>query len=88
MRRIEPFLASSFQRSVGRNKRSIFEDADLVGENVDLDGASPRGVGHAIEIAADADHAVMEDPPLESQHRPEGAVGRAFNAAVPRRRPR
>ena len=34
MRRIEPFLAASFQRGVGRNKRPVFEDADLVGENV------------------------------------------------------
>ena len=34
MRRIEPFLAASFQSGVGRNKRPVFEDADLVGENV------------------------------------------------------
>ena len=26
------------------------------------------GIGHAVEIAADADHALMRDPPLELQH--------------------
>src|SRR6185437_13919113 len=70
VRRIEPLLAPSFERGVGRNKRSVFEDADLVSENVDLEHAPPRRVGHAVEIAADTDHALMRSAPLESQHRP------------------
>jgi hypothetical protein len=42
VRRIEPFLAPSLQRSVGGDERSVFEDAELVGENVDVENAPPR----------------------------------------------
>jgi hypothetical protein len=36
---IEPFLAASLERCVGRDKHAVFEDADLVGENVDIEDA-------------------------------------------------
>src|SRR5579864_9151249 len=59
VRRIEPLLAAPLQRNVGRNERFVFEDADLVRENVDVEHSSPRRVGHAVEVAADADHAFV-----------------------------
>jgi hypothetical protein len=40
--------------------------------------APSRGVGHAVEIAADADHAFVRSPPLEPQHRPVGRDGQGF----------
>ena len=72
MRRIEPFLAPSLQRSVGGNERPVFEDADLVGENMHVEHAPPGRVGHAVAVAADADHAFVRGAPLEAQHCPVG----------------
>ena len=48
------------------------QDADLVSENVDVEDAPLGRVGHAVEIAADADHALVRSSPLEPQHRPVG----------------
>jgi hypothetical protein len=78
VRRIEPFLAPSLQRSVGGDERPVFEDADLVGENVHLEYAPPGRVGHAVEIAADTDHAFVRSPALELQHRPVGHGRQGF----------
>jgi hypothetical protein len=44
MRRIEPFLATPFQRCVCGNERPVFKDADLIGENVDVENAPRRRV--------------------------------------------
>ena len=88
MRRIEAFLAASFQRGVARNEGPVFEDADLVGENVDVEDAPPRRVGYAVEIAADADHAFMRSAPLEPQHGPVGRGREGLSATLfPRRKP-
>ena len=46
------------------------EDLDLIGELMHLDHAA-GAIGHAVEIAADADHALMGDAPFQSQHGPE-----------------
>jgi hypothetical protein len=78
MRRIEPLFTPSFQRRMGRNKRPVLEDADLVGENVDVEHSPPGRVGHAVEIAADADHAFMRSTPLEPQHCPVGNGRQGF----------
>jgi hypothetical protein len=43
------------------------EDLDLVGERMHLEDTPARGVGHAIAIAADADHALVGDEPLEPE---------------------
>ena len=51
--------------------RSVLEDADLVGERVHLDHPLPGGVGDAVEIAADRDHAFVRDPALQFEHRAE-----------------
>src|SRR5690606_15455817 len=39
-----------------------------LGERVHLDRAPAGGVGHAVEVAADADHALSGDPSLQAQH--------------------
>ncbi len=44
------------------------EDADLVGQAVHLDDAFAGGIGHAVEIAANADHALVRDSPFELKH--------------------
>ena len=43
----------------------------LVGERVHLDQPLPGGVGDAVEIAADRDHAFVRDPALQFEHRSE-----------------
>ncbi len=50
---------------MGGDERAVLEDADLVGEDVDVEDAAARRVGHAVEIAADAHHALMRDAPFE-----------------------
>src|ERR1700733_8704524 len=40
MRGIEPFLAAPFQRGVDRDDDAVFEDVDLVGENLDVEDAA------------------------------------------------
>ena len=47
------------------------EDLDLVGERMHLEDASAGGVGHAVEVAADADHALVGDAPFEPEDRAE-----------------
>ena len=67
----DPALVAAFQHGMGGNQLAVLEDADLVGQGVHLDHAPAGGIGHAVEVAADADHALARDPPLEPQHRPE-----------------
>ena len=61
----------ALQHRMGGDQRAVLEDADLVGQGVHLDHAPAGGVGHAVEVAADADHALARDPPLQPQHRAE-----------------
>jgi hypothetical protein len=44
---------------VAGDERAIFEDADLVGEYVNIEDTAARGVGDAVEIAANTHHALM-----------------------------
>ena len=44
------------------NDLAVLENEDLPGQALDLDDAPSRGIGHGIEVAADADHAVPGDP--------------------------
>ena len=67
MRGIEPLLATTFERSVDRYERPVLKDANGVGENVNVEDAPACGVGHAVEIAADADHALVGSAPLQAQ---------------------
>ena len=44
---------------MGGDKNAVLEDANLVGEDVDVEDAATCRVRHAVEIAADAHHALM-----------------------------
>ena len=54
-------------RRMAGDERAVFEDADRVGEDVDVEDPAPRRVRHAVEIAADADHAFVRGAPLQSE---------------------
>jgi len=69
MRRIETLLAAAFERRMCGDQLAVFEDADGVGEDMDFEDAPPGGVRHAVEIAADADHAFMRGASFEPRHR-------------------
>jgi hypothetical protein len=45
----------------GVSQSTSLEDLDLVGEAMNLDEAFARGIGHAVEIAADVHHALVRD---------------------------
>ena len=69
MRRIEPLFAAPFERRMTGDERAVLEDADRVGEDVDVENAAARRVRHAVEIAADADHAFVRHAPFEPENR-------------------
>lgn len=58
-------LVPVFESRMGGNQCAVLEDAQLFGQRVYLDDTAPGGVGHAVEIAADADHALPADTSLE-----------------------
>ena len=59
-------LVLSFEHRVNGNEIAILEYPDLVSEGVNLYRASPGGVGHAVGIATDADHALPGDAALQA----------------------
>src|SRR6266446_10143851 len=63
--RFHAALMASFQHGMSGDQPAVLEDADLVGQRVDLDDPTTRGIGHAVEIAADAHHAFVGDAPLK-----------------------
>ena len=71
MARSDAPLVAALQDGMGGDQRAVLEDADLLGQRVHLDRAAACRVRHAVEVAADADHAVARDAALEPQHRPE-----------------
>ena len=73
MRRVEVLLIAAFERNMGGDERAVLEDAYLVGEYVNIKDTATCGVGDAIEIAADAHHALMGEPSFELQHRAIGS---------------
>ena len=83
--------AASFQRERGSQRRGpVFEDADLVGENVDVEDAPPRRVGYAVEVAADADHVpnFMQKRAARAAAPPGRAWPEGLSATLfPRRKP-
>jgi hypothetical protein len=64
-------LVAALEHRMGGNQLALLIDPDLVGQGVHLDHAPAGGIGHAVEVAAHADHALAGDPPLQAQHRVE-----------------
>src|ERR1700732_1251881 len=65
------------------NESTSLENADLVGTDMNVEDAASRRVRHAVEIAADAHHSFVRDPPFELEDRPirgarERLQGRLF----------
>jgi hypothetical protein len=54
MCRVKAPLIAAFEESMGGDEHTVFEDADLVGEYVNIEDTATCRVGDAIEIAADA----------------------------------
>jgi hypothetical protein len=65
MFRVDAGLIATFERSVDGDQSRVLEDADLVGEDVDVEDATTGGVRHAVEIAGNAHHSFMRDAPFE-----------------------
>jgi hypothetical protein len=59
MCRVKAPLITAFERSMGGDEHAIFEDADLLGEYMNIENTATCGVGDAVEIAAHAYHALM-----------------------------
>ena len=57
-------LSTSLEHGMGGDLTPLLEDVHLAGQRMHLDGAFAGAVGHAVEIAADGDHAVTGDAPL------------------------
>src|SRR6185295_20152185 len=69
MRWVEVLLVAAFEWNMGGDERAVLEDANLVGEYVNIEDTAACGVGDAVEIAANAHHALMGEASFELQHR-------------------
>jgi hypothetical protein len=49
---------------MARNQHAVLKDLHLVNQEMHVEHPAARGVGHAVAIAPDADHAVVGNPPL------------------------
>src|SRR5215475_8962507 len=78
MRRIETRLVTAFEGKMAGDNSAVLEDTDFVGEDVDIEDATARGVRHAVEIAADAHHPLMRDAPFELENRSVGRERQRF----------
>ena len=67
---INAHLMASLQGRVACDQHTGFEDADLVDHAVHFENPAPCCVRHAVGVAADADHALVGDAPLQPEHGP------------------
>lgn len=65
---INPAATSPLDRRMAGDEDAGLEEAHLVSEDMDVEGAAAGGVG-------DADHALVGDAALEFQHRAVGGEG-------------
>jgi hypothetical protein len=78
---IDPVLLSAFENGMLGNDGAAVEDADQIGELLDLD--NPAGaIGHAVIVAADRDKAVVADPPFELEHGVEAMLGQRLQLGL------
>ena len=57
------------------DERATFEDLDLVGQDMDVEHAPARRLGDAVEVAPDADQALVRKAPFELEDGPVGRHG-------------
>ena len=70
----DPVLSASFQYRVHGDDAALIEDADHIGELLDLDDAA-RPIRHAVVVAADRDEAVVAHATFQLQERIERRCG-------------
>ena len=68
--RIDPALVAALERCMRANECTAFEDLDLVGKDMDVEDAPARRIRDAVEIAPDADQALVRDAPFELEDGP------------------
>ena len=66
---VEPALVAAFHHGMHGDRRPVLENAQLAGVDPDFQGALAGGVRHAVEIAADGDHAFVADAALDGRRR-------------------
>ena len=54
-------MIAAFSGTCLATSHAVLEDANLVGEDVHIEDTATRGVGDAVEIAADAHYAAVQD---------------------------
>ena len=64
-------LVAAFEHGMAGDQLAGFVDPDLIGERMHLEDTPAGDVGHAVVVAADADHALMGDAPFEPENRAE-----------------
>jgi hypothetical protein len=69
VRWIAAFFAAAIERRLVGDQNAVFLYSDSAGEDKHIDDSPAGGVRHAVEIAADADHAFMRGASLQSEHR-------------------
>ena len=65
---LDPTLLAAFQRRMHRDQCPAFKDLHLVGQNMDVHDPPPGRIRDAVEIAGDANQALMRDAPFELEH--------------------
>ena len=82
MTRRDVALVAAFEHGMAGDQLAGLVDLDFVGERLHLEDAPPGGVGHAVVVAADADHALVGDPPLEPENRAERHQGQGLELGL------
>src|SRR4249920_152422 len=77
---VDVFVVVAFERSMRGDENAVVEDANLVGEDVDVEDAATRRVRHAVEIAATLTMPSCETRRSSFRTVRYGASGRGFSA--------
>ncbi len=78
---VDAILFAAFENGMLGDDAAKFEDADQIGQLLDLD-YPPGAIGHAVIVAADGDEAVMADPALELEHGIEPVRGQRLQLGL------
>ena len=79
---IDALLVLALEHRVTCDQLPVLEDAHLGRMVLDLDDPAPGGVRDAVLIAANGNHALMADPPLDGQHRVVGPSWQGYEVRL------
>ena len=71
-------LMAALQDRMAGDQDAILQDPDLVSEGVHFDNPLSGCIGHAVKVAADANHTLVRDAPFQLEHRAEGQERQRF----------